>query len=78
LDGVKSKQGFDDLAVDGDIEDYLGSKQKERRKKSRDYLEIEYDIQEVRRRKIETAKRTLLSILLNERHVKLRHLLVAV
>jgi hypothetical protein len=28
LDGVKSKQGFDDLAVDGDIEDYLGSKQK--------------------------------------------------
>ena len=26
LDGVKSKQGFDDLAVDGDIEDYLGSK----------------------------------------------------
>jgi hypothetical protein len=28
LDGVKSKQGFDDLAVDGDIEDYPGSKQK--------------------------------------------------
>ena len=26
LDGVKSKQGSDDLAVDGDIEDYLGSK----------------------------------------------------
>jgi hypothetical protein len=39
LDGIKSKQGFDDLAVDGDIEDYLGSKQKGRRKKSRDYLE---------------------------------------
>ena len=29
LDGVKSKQGFDDLAVDGNIEDYLGSKQKD-------------------------------------------------
>ena len=39
LDGVKSKQGFDDLAIDGDIEDYLGSKKKGRRKKSRDYLE---------------------------------------
>ena len=26
LDGEKSKQGSDDFAVDGDIEDYLGSK----------------------------------------------------